>query len=235
MSEVSNQAYSIITSQKFDYFESESEAREHLELEGFQPYHAFKTTLGYTGVPRQYLHCFNLRLRDAFDALESPEAQDFLHIDRYAVTLGRTNGGRGHSSGTDLVIASHGRSCSLRLHSADTTSFRLQSQQQDEPLQTHRHEPCELPLGRNVVLPGSWPDEYSRAVRNSFRDWERVLIVGQDAIKQYIRTSFFEKREGITNDQYAARIGQVGYLLTLEKELGYDTDFRAVTADPESV
>jgi hypothetical protein len=232
MPELATEACKIITQQEFDYFESESAARDHIVFEGLDPSDLSTTELGYTKVPRIYSSNLDINLNDAFKTLGAPEEQDFVHIDRYGITLGRTPEGDGYDAGIDLLLPSHGRSCSLRLRSATSSTFSLQPKQGDKTLEASRGKPIELPLGKNVLLADSSEDDYSSAVYDSFRDWERVLIVGDAAIKKYIYMNWYEEKgEHVTQKQLGARIGQVGLILALEKALSLDTDFRSVLGD----
>jgi hypothetical protein len=230
LEEAVSRAAGIIGSKEFDYFESGSEARAHADFEGVDLAELGGTPLGYTSVPRQYPDNLKANLGTLFRSLEHEPSLHFVHIDRYGVRLGHTHGG------ASLVVAEGEQSCSLQFNSGTVAEHSLQPKQDnDADPSLDWNKAIQLPLGRNVLREDSGAADYARAARDGFRDWERVLIVGQDAIKRYIHTCFFEKDERITNAQHAARIGQVGYLLALEQELAYDTGFRFAVADPENL
>ncbi len=183
--------HDLVTVEPFDYFSSARDAKAHAENEGIDPRRL--KVVGhdnYTRVPRHYPVGLENFIGNTFEALEGHEPQSFLHLDRYKITAGRTPAGKGYDQSLDLVVPSHGRSCSVRLRSCDFVQFNLIPRQDfNEPMHASSSSPLELPLGRNVLGDWTGPESEDRAIRDSMRDWEKVLVVGDRAVRSFIDAS----------------------------------------------
>jgi hypothetical protein len=58
-------------------------------------------------------------------------------------------------------------------------------QTEEEP-QERTDEPIELPLGRNILVKHSGHNEYSQALRDGLRDWEKILVTSPTMIESYL-------------------------------------------------
>jgi hypothetical protein len=228
MPELSGYAREVITAQDFDYFESEAEARKYVVAAGLDPSDISHTELGYTKVPREYSPYIDLNIDDACVLLGSSGPRDFAHLDRYNLTLGRSNDG----SDASLSVSPQARTAFLHIQGGSVIRHGLQPKRSaKEPvLEQDPNQFIKLPLGRHILVPDSPDGDFDLAILDSFRDWERVLIVGEVAIKRFLHRSFYQESPLIGDVQRAARIGQAGLLLGLEAEAGLGTNFRSILA-----
>jgi hypothetical protein len=189
--ELAGPAYDAITAQKFDYFDSRSAAKLHGRAEGIDLRRLSTTELGYTRVPRDCDPGGWLwdDLANTFDELESGTHRTFLHLERDAITLGHADNQIGAGIGNlQLVIPEHGRSCALRLPYSSIVRRYFNSAVENEVIQEADTEAfLDLPLGRSLVDPESDSTYEAVAVRDSFRDWENVLVIGGPAVGSFMK------------------------------------------------
>ncbi|HTB48499.1 MAG TPA: hypothetical protein VK712_00265 [Verrucomicrobiae bacterium] len=186
--------YSVITAQEFDYFSSSRDAEAHADAEGIYREELTSLESGYTRLPRYYSDDLEDRLSTAVELLAGPTPQTFLHSDRYKITLGQTSPKDGQPNVEQLLpqTTAH-RSCSLRVLSCNFVQFSL-IPRQDGAIERAESGPVDLKLGRNVLLTARWlsdgtTDEEAQAIRDSQRDWESVLVIGDAAIQSYLISS----------------------------------------------
>ncbi|GEM_PF-6842255 len=176
--------YTVITSQEFDYFDSSRDAEAHADLEDIPREELTSIESGYTRVPRRYSLNFEDDLASAVEILGDPTPRTFLHSDRYKITLGRTHPNDGQQNLVALPMRPH-HSCSIRLVSCDFVQFGLIPRQVGEIDQAESGA-LDLKMGRNILFGDSTGEEEAQAIRDSSRDWESVLVIGQDAIHSYL-------------------------------------------------
>lgn len=183
---LAGEARDIITAAPYDYFDSGRAAQACALAEEVDPGEITVNESGYHRVPRNYPADLGQKLNEAFGLLSGDDPQEFLHIDRYGITVGFTPSGENHPT---LVIPSHGQSVALRLRSCDYVRYgRIPSDPNFLKSQPKAvlDSPRELPLGRNVVLDRTDKGTEAQAVRDTQRDWEKVLVVGQQAVERFV-------------------------------------------------
>jgi hypothetical protein len=142
-----------------------------------------ETPLGYTKLPRA-VHELDLQdnLVVAFDLLANEDSQAFLHFDRYGITAGKTKSG----DTPRLIIPDGERQSILIMPPSDFARMSLIPRQNPStpPASIQTGKP-ELQLGRNIILDDSTKGEIDRALLDRYREWEQVLVLGENAVKNF--------------------------------------------------
>lgn len=191
-------ATEIVRSVKFDYFDSKvsrTSAFSHARAEGISRARV-EHGLGFEGrymrVPRLYRQDLRPKMVEAFDLIADTHDQPFIHSDNHVVVAGVTNpkanGPRGRDPG--LVIPHHGNSSFLRIpisnlaHVAMIPPLNIARHPNEDPVTNQ--DIIEVKLGRNILVGEERDKDIDRAVRDSYRPFETVLAVGEDAVRAYV-------------------------------------------------
>ena len=152
-----------------------------------------------------------------FEALSSDEPQTFLHYDRYGITAGRT---KPDNSGyePELRISADERRCALFLPASDFARLSLIPRQGRDAPAAHSGS-LELPLGRNIIIDDSTEEEKSQALRDRYRDWEKILVVGDAAVRSFIELTCDPAREPSEGEEKTHRMANNGIIADLAKSL----------------
>lgn len=192
--EMQEDALLVITSRTHDYIDDVEKAEHHAVLEGVS-LDLLTYDVGYKGaytaVPRKYHKELGSRLMRTFLDLSTEEETPFLHVTDSKIVAGWTpavlsNGVKRGKIKIEKV--NDNRACNLVLPRSYLTSMNIvpyiNVARNQEPHESFGS--TSLRLGRNILNVSSTIRETDTAVLDSYRTWETILAVGQDAIAEYV-------------------------------------------------
>ncbi len=222
LEELAVTAYTVITQQQTDFFDSRSVALQHARSEGINVMELGETasSTAYTTLPRLYPLRLAHGLQTAFEALASTDSHAFLHHDRYCITVGYTKPEAVKDTNLTLLTDEEKHRCAAAIKSCRFIRRSLIPRQSGHtPSVTPNLGAIDLPLGRNVLTDHSRDGDFKDAIHDSKRDWERTLVVGVDAVHRYLSLTCDSENQPGQNLNKADRIAQHAIFISAANEL----------------